>query len=307
MKLRHARRVPRADAIESSPEGQVFLNGRFAAVSRAKIPVFDRGFLYGDGLFESVRVHRGRPFLFERHLRRLREGARWLRLDLPFTDGELRRVAAELLRRNHAPESVLRLQVSRGTGSRGYSIEGANSPTTVMSVHPVKSTRGIRLRGWRLITSSHRVQAGTATLIKSSNKLLQVLARVEAGKQNADEALLLNASGAIAEAASANVFWIEGGAVITPPVSAGALRGITREFVLELCGELGLGTREETGPADRLLEADGSFLTLSSLGIVEAAALDGAKLRRSPIVRRIWTAYRAALDRASRGAADRPD
>src|SRR5690348_9705312 len=134
---------------------RVFLNGKFVPESEAAISVFDRGFLYGDGLFETVRVSRGKPFLWKEHLTRLGRGAAFLKIALPFREPELHAYALELISRNAMPESVLRVNLSRGTGERGYSIKGTNKPTMVMSQHSVPILNAAPL--WRLITSRMRL------------------------------------------------------------------------------------------------------------------------------------------------------
>jgi len=196
---------------------------------------------------------------------------------------------------------VLRLNLSRGPGVRGYLPRGAGLPTVVMSLHPASPLRRARPQSWKVVTSRLRVQLeDPMTRHKTTNKLLHVLAQMEAVALDADEALLLNTSDEMAEAASANIFWVREGEVRTPPVEAGALPGITRGLVLEICHGLGMRCREETGECGELFRAGGVFLTLSSLGIVEAISLNGTKLPRSPAVRRIWTAYLRELDRATR-------
>ena len=145
------------------------------------VSVFDRGFLYGDGLFETIRVCGGRPFRWEQHLERLRCGAEFLRLELPFDPATLKRHALELVRQNASIEGLLRLSVSRGIGRRGYSPRGAESPTVVMAVHPLKVSDADSPPRFRIITSSLRVpNRDPLGGFKTTNKLPQILARAEA-------------------------------------------------------------------------------------------------------------------------------
>jgi aminodeoxychorismate lyase len=281
----------------------VFLNGRFVPEERAAVSVFDRGFLYGDGLFETMRVCAGQPFRWKQHLDRLRCGAAFLNLPLAYSPGELERAAARLIALNRMPDALLRLVVSRGTGPRGYSPRGAEQGCTVLSLHPAPAFRGALPR-WRLVTASLRVPAGDPlTGLKTCNKLPQVLARAEADRRGANDALLLNTHGRVAEATGSNVFWIERGAVCTPPLNEGPLPGVTRAAVLELCDRLGLGAREVPARPAALARADAVFLTLSSWGVVEVVALDGEALGRSPVVATLRRAYEELVRRETKNAA----
>lgn len=273
----------------------VFLNGQFVPEADAKVSVFDRSFLYGDGLFESVRVYAGKAFRWPQHLERLHAGAKFLGIRLPFSDAELTAAATELLTRNAMTEANLRLVLSRGVGPRGYSPKGADSPTLVMTLHPAPAVSPEKPMRWELITSSFRIPAGDRlATFKTANKLAQVLARAEAEERGADEALLLNTDGRFAEAASSNLFWIENGVVCTTPLAEGLLAGVTRAFVLELAGQLGLPTAERSCRLWQLQQAEGVFLTTSSLEIVPAIALDGVPLRESPLTKHLHLAYRRA-------------
>lgn len=294
-KLIHRPRTPR-----HNPPVHVFLNGRFVPEAEAVVSVFDRSFLYGDGLFETLRVQGGRPVAWREHLERLERGAEFLRLRVPFTRDQLGEFAGQLIAMNQMPEAVLRLTLSRGRGPRGYSPRGADQPVLVMTLHPAPVIDLLHPLQWRLITASVRLPAGEALAqFKTCNKLPQILARAEADEAGADEALLLNTDGFLAEAASSNLFWIANGAVCTPPVEVGLLPGVTRGVVLGLCGELGLPIREISVRPEELRRAEGLFLTLSTLGVVEAVALDGAELARSPLVAAIRAAHEAKVRAAS--------
>ncbi len=275
----------------------VFLNGEFVPEERAVVSIFDRGFLYGDGLFETIRLSAGRPFRWDRHLDRLRRGAEFLRITIPFDPRTLRAGAMELARRNELPEGTLRLTVSRGVGPRGYSPKGARSPTVAMTMHPLRFADESNPPRVRVMTSSFRLpSADPLGAFKTANKLVQVLARAEADDRGMDEALLIDASGEVVEAASSNVFWIEGGAVSTTPLASGALPGVAREVVLELCRHQGIAVAETPAAPARLQHADGMILTNSGLGIVEVGELDGKELKGSPLIPRIQAAYRELME-----------
>jgi aminodeoxychorismate lyase len=268
----------------------IFLNGQFVPEERAVVSVFDRGFLYGDGLFETMRVFRGKPFRWHQHLERLQRGAEFLKIKLPFPPEALRGFADQLIKGNHRPDALLRLTLSRGVGVRGYSPKGAESPTIVMSLHAAPQP-GASPR-WKLITSSHRLPANEPLAqFKTCNKLAQILARAEADAAGADEALLLNTDGFVVEGASSNLFWVERGVICTPPLASGVLPGVTRAVVMEVCRALGLETRETAISPGQLAQSDGIFVSLSSFGILEATSLDGRICGQSPLPGRILRAY----------------
>jgi branched-chain amino acid aminotransferase len=274
------------------PAMHVFLNGQFVPEEQATVSVFDRGFLFGDGLFETLRVCNGKPFRWHQHWERLARGADFLKIRLPVSGESLRASADELVARNQMPEALLRVTFSRGVGARGYSPRGATRPTLVMSLHEAPPIDLQNPPRWRLITSSLRLPAHEPlSQFKTGNKLPQVLARTEADAANADEALLVNTDGHVIEAASSNLFWIEGETVCTPPLGSGILAGVTRETVLELCRNMAVPTCEKNARGDTLCSASGVFFSLSSLGIVEGASLDGQALGSSPLVDHIRNAY----------------
>lgn len=270
----------------------LFLNGHFLPESEARVSVFDRGFLYGDGLFETLRVARGKPFRWAQHLDRLQLGLDFLKLSLPFSFDQLAAFADELIRRNQMPEAVLRLTLSRGPGPRGYSIRDADRPTVVMSLHPVSDPPP----AWRLATASIRLRAeDPLARFKTCNKLPQIFARTEADAAEADEALLLNAEGWLVEGAASNLFWIQQRQVCTPPLVSGALPGVTRAVVFELCQKAGIPCHETNATPCQLLQSEGAFLSLSSLGLVPASHLDQAPLAQSSLTQQLITAYAALL------------
>lgn len=267
----------------------VFLNGESVPEERAVVPVTDRGFLYGDGLFETVRVVGGKPFRWPQHLRRLRQGAAFLGLRVPLDDAALTRALADLLRQNDLADAVARITLTRGSGMRGYSPKGADRPTLLITTHPFDPAPvHAPPAQWKLVTASLRVAAGDPLAnLKTANKLLNVLARAEAETRGAHEAVLVNTAGHVVEAAAANLFWIDRGTVCTAPLDAGALEGVTRALVLEICRGLSLPTALRAVTPAELAAMDGVFLTLSTLGIVEAVELDGVALSRSPLVPRL--------------------
>jgi len=270
----------------------IFLNGKFVPEKKALVSVLDRGFLYGDGLFESVRIVNAQPFRWEQHLQRFERGAAFLGIRLPISPQKLALSAYELIVRNKMPDSLLRLTLSRGVGPRGYCPQGANKPTLVMSLHNAPALDARPAPRWQLATASSRLPAGDVLAqFKTCNKLPQILARAEAAATGADEALLLNTSGHVVEASSGNLFWVVGKCVCTSPLAEGILPGVTRSTVMELCQTIGIETRQTHTTPNRLRQADGVFLSLSSAGIVEARSLDGHRVRRCPMTALVRQAY----------------
>ena len=269
-----------------------FLNGSLIPEEEAKVSILDRGFLYGDGLFEVMGIFGGRPFRWNDHVTRFQQGAAFLKIRVPFTGEELREHARQLIERNGMTEGLLRLTLSRGVGTRGYSPKGAEHPTLTMTLHPAQEKKGEPPPVWRVITASFRLPAGEALAqFKTCNKLSQVLARAEADERGADEALLLNTDGNVVEGSSSNLFWIEKETVNTPPLAAGILAGVTRVVVLEICRKIGAPVRETGITPAELRRADGVFLSLSSRGVVEVGWLDGEALGRSPLTQKLREMY----------------
>jgi len=269
-----------------------FLNGRFVPENEALIPVNDRGFLYGDGLFETIRVCHGRAFRLTQHLERLQRGAEFLKIKLPFASQELQQHAQELIARNQLSEALLRLTLSRGVGERGYLPRGADNPTIAMTLHPAPPLDPNRTFECTIITASHRVPAGDVLAgFKTANKLVNVLARMEAEAKGASEALLLNTKDEVAEAASANFFWIQQDQVFTPPTAVGLLPGITRSVTFEICKRPGSSVHEGVIKSDALHRTGGMFLTQSALGVIAITSLDGQTIPVPPLIHQLHRAY----------------
>jgi aminodeoxychorismate lyase len=287
----------------------VFLNGQFVPEQQALIPVNDRGFLYGDGLFETLRVCGGRPFRLAQHLERMTRGADFLKIRPPFTPKELQDFARQLIEQNKMPEAVLRVTLTRGPGERGYTPKADGVPTVVTTLHPAPGapasgtarsdpppSQAVPEAGapiqWRLVTSSYRIPASDPlSSFKTLNKLAHVMARREAVEKGGDEALLVNTNGEVAETAGGNLFWICDGQICTVPTGCGALPGITRAVVLEICQTLGLPVNERVIKPGALKSSEGIFITQSVFGIVPVTAFDGKPVAPSPLVEQISRAY----------------
>jgi aminodeoxychorismate lyase len=271
-----------------------FLNGQFVPEAQAVIPVNDRGFLYGDGLFETVRVVNSRPFRLAQHLERMMRGADFLKIKSPFTPKELQQFAEQLIDQNQMSEAILRITLTRGPGERGYTPKAGGRPTVVMTLHAAPSWENPVQ--WSLITSSFRVLAADPlSSFKTLSKLTHVMARAEAAEKGADEALLINTNGEVAETASGNVFWVYNDKICTTPTGRGVLPGITRAVVLEICQTLGLPTNKRVIKPEALKDSEGIFITQSAYGIVPVVTFDGEPVGPSPLVDQIFNAYRELL------------
>ncbi|MEY4918419.1 MAG: hypothetical protein RL616_2332 [Verrucomicrobiota bacterium] len=273
----------------------VFLNGNFLPSEQALVPVNDRGFMYGDGLFETTRVINGRPFRLAQHLERMVRGAEYLKIPLPYSPKEIQKFAAQLVEANTLLEAVLRITLTRGAGERGYTPGTTTKPTLVMSLHPLPPQPEDGAR-WNMITSSYHIPAsGAISSFKTTSKILHVFARIEAQERGADEALLLNTNGEVAETAGGNIFWVFQDKICTVPTGRGVLPGITRAVVLEICQSLGLETNKRVIKPQHLRNAEGIFVTQSVLGIVPVVSFDGEAVRPSPLVDQIASAYHEVL------------
>ncbi len=275
---------------------EVFLNGSFLPEADAFIPVNDRGFLLGDGLFETMRVAGGKPFRMAQHLERLTRGANLLKIKLPYSPKELQNFSATLIEKNQLKDCILRVTLTRGPGARGYSPKCADKPTLLMSLHPLPVANPDEPLQWSLATSTIRIPASDAlSSFKTTSKAVNVLARAEAEANGADEALLLNTNGEVAETAGGNLFWVYQDKICTVPTGRGVLPGITRAVVLEICQTLGFETNKRVIKLEMLRNAEGIFVTTSALGIVPVASLDSVPVAPSPLVDQIMSAYQEML------------
>jgi aminodeoxychorismate lyase len=270
----------------------VFLNGQFVSEAKAVVPINDRGFMYGDGLFETMRVVEGKPFRMAQHFERMVRGAEFLRIKLPHTPKEMQRLAEELIEKNQMPDAILRVVLTRGPGARGYSPADAGPPTLVMSLHATPPQATDTQMSWSLVTSPFRIPASDVLAsFKTTSKILHVMARADATERGADEALLINTNGEAAETATGNLFWVYQDKICTVPTGRGVLPGITRAVVLEICQNLGLQTNKRVIKPEALRNSDGIFVTQSALGIVPIAVFDGEPVTPSPLVDQIACAY----------------
>lgn len=255
-----------------------WLNGRLVPIEQARISVFDHGLLYGDGVFEGIRFYRRRPFKLDAHLDRLLDSARAIALDLPWRRDELAAAVEETVAAYAGDDGYLRLVATRGEGALGIDPTSCTQPSLfVIADHLRMVPHETREKGARLIIAATRrlPPDGLDQRIKTLNYLNHILARMEANQAGADEAVLLNAAGRVAEGTADNIFIVRRGRLLTPPPIEGALAGITRETVLDLAHEAGFAAVElPLGPYD-LYTADECFLTGTGAELIPVAQVDG--------------------------------
>jgi branched-chain amino acid aminotransferase len=260
-----------------SVEAKVWVDGRIVGLAEARVPVTDHGLLYGDGIFEGIRILHGGVFRLDRHLARLESASRALALELPGGIDAMREIVLTTARAFGQPEAYVRLVVTRGEGALGVDPTTCPEPrvfciVTRVTIYPEEKLR----RGIDLVTSSWRRPPPDVLdpRVKSLNYLNNALAKLEARRRGADEALLLNRDGQVTEASVANLFAVRDDGLLTPPGADGALEGITRGTVLELAGTLGLAARECTLGRFDLFAASEVFLCGSGAGFVPVRSLD---------------------------------
>jgi len=277
----------------------VNVNGRISPEAEAVISVFDHGFLYGEGIYETMRTYNNRPFLFDRHMRRLRNSARMIALDLPFTDGELAMQITET--RDVADvqgEAYIRVLVTRGIGELTYDPHATPTPSIVIIVKrqvdppPEAYERGVRV----VIVDVVRNHPDTVNpLIKSNNLLNCALAGQQAIRRGGYEGIMRNYRGELTECTTANLFVVQDGTALTPPLECGLLPGITREFLFEVGTEAGIAVREQVLRDEDLFRADEAFLTSTTRELLPIVNVDDRTIGSGspgPITKRLMESFR---------------
>lgn len=260
---------------------KVWIDGDIREASEARLPVLDHGLLYGDGVFEGIRVRSGCVFRLDAHLARFADSARAIGLAVPATRAQLEAIVVSVARSLDAKDLYLRLVATRGVGPLGVDPALCTSPALFciggrIDLYSEEAT----LRGLALSTASLRRDPAAAIdpRVKSLNYLGSVLAKREATLRGADEALLLNSHGAVAEAAVANLFAVRDGLLLTPPVSDGALEGITRDTLLRIAAERDIPYRVQSLGRQDLFRAEEVFLCGTGVALVRVRSLDGVEV-----------------------------
>ncbi len=274
---------------------KVFINDCFCEEDEARVSVYDHGFLYGDGIFETLRVYAGRIFRLEAHLARLRASAAKIALPLPWDDAGLRETLQACLTVNGCDEAVLRLTVSRGPGPPGLDPVLCPTPTLVVLTRPFDGYPESMYRegiSGALVSVRKPPADVLDPAIKSANYLNNILARIEAKQAGADEAILLNGDGFLAEGSVSNLFFFKDETLFTPSVASGILNGITRQVVLETARAEGIPVAEDLLRPEALLNADEAFLTNTTYEVMPLRQVDGRRYAIGPNAGRLHDIFR---------------
>lgn len=295
------------------------VNGRIAPADQAFVPVNDHGFLYGDSVYETVRTYAGRPFLLASHLDRLRRSAKAIRLRLPWDDAHITtetiRILEQARLQNSSAEFAARIITTRGAGPMGYDLELCPHPNLVILTRRLRPL-SVRERDEGISAVISKVRRNPIEAldprIKSSNLLNNILAAQSAKDAGAEEAILFNTSGDLAEGTLTNVFFVSDGVLHTPSLDCGLLGGLTRDLVLDLARSSDIRSEEGRYGRDRLENAEEVFLTSTTREIVPVASLDGRPVgpgRRGPLTQRLQALFRAEVEsflRTPSGVVDEP-
>ena len=278
------------------------MNGRIADAAHASIPVFDHGFLYGEGVYETLRTYHRIPFLFDLHQERLRRSAALLSLPVPFTDDELlAQISTTMAAHRGLNEAYIRVLLTRGVGELTYNPVACPNPTTVIIVKPFPEppartfTDGITVA---LVGVRRNHPAALNPMIKSNNLINNALAMQEALRSGADEALMCNQAGDVVECSQSNFFIVKNRRVITPPLDAGLLPGITRAFVLELAREDGFDAVEDPVSVADVRAADEAFITGTTREITPVVRMGAHPIgtgRPGPVSQQLLASFHARV------------
>ena len=278
---------------------KIFIDGKYYDERNAKISVFDHGLLYGDGIFEGIRAYHGRVFKLKEHIDRLFYSAKAILLEIPMSSAQITRATVEVCRENKIRDGYIRLVVTRGVGTLGLNPKSCKRPSVIIIADKIQLYPSeYYQRGLDLITvpTTRNLHNSLNPAIKSLNYLNNILAKIEANNGGCEEAVMLNAEGFVAECTGDNLFIVKNGALLTPPLSAGALYGITRRTVMELAEESGLKVSEPNLTRYDLFSADECFLTGTGAEIVPVVKIDGRVIgtgKPGRVTRRLEDEYHA--------------
>lgn len=282
---------------------EVYVNGSFYPQEEAKVSVFDHGYLYGDGVFEGIRAYDGRIFRLDEHVQRLYDSAKAILLDVPIPREEMRRVIVDSVRRNHLRDAYIRPVVSRGPGDLGLDPRKCPRATVVVVADTIRLyPQSLYETGMKVVSVATRRNhnESISPRIKSLNYLNSIMAKIEANHLGYPEVVLLNAEGYVAEGTGDNIFVLRRGELLTPPVTAGILEGITRDTVMNLARRLGVPVREALFNRYDLYTADECFLTGTAAEVIPVVECDGRSIgsgRPGPVVTSLIQAYRELVHR----------
>ncbi len=261
-----------------SSENLIYIDGKYYPKSEAKISVYDHGFLYGDGVFEGIRVYNSHVFKLEEHLNRLYDSAKSIALSIPLGKVEFREAILETIRKNSLRDAYLRVVVTRGYGDLGLNpVKCAKASVVIIADYIAPLYEGISAKA--IVAATRRSNPDSLDpQIKSLNYLNNILAKMEANRAGVDEAIMLNQQGLVCEGTSDNLFVVKNGILITPPLSDGALGGITRSAVLELAAQLKIPVEEKSITVHEIMASDEAFLTGTAAEIGALVEVNGQKI-----------------------------
>jgi len=278
---------------------KVYIDGKYYDERNARVSVFDHGLLYGDGIFEGIRAYNGRVFKLKEHIDRLFCSAKAILLNLPMSHEDIMTAVVETCRRNKIRDGYIRLVVTRGIGTLGLNPNRCKNPSVIIIAGKIQLyPQEFYQRGMEIVTvpTTRNLHSALNPAIKSLNYLNNVLARIEANIAGCEEAILLNAEGFVCECTGDNVFIIKERHLFTPPLSAGALYGITRRVVMEMAEESGLTVSEPNLTRYDLFNADECFLTGTGAELVPIVKIDGRVIgagKRGTVTEKLMAQYRA--------------
>lgn len=278
---------------------KIYIDGKYYGEREARISVLDHGLLYGDGIFEGIRAYHGRVFKLQEHLDRLFCSAKAILLNIPISRSDLLVAVLETCRRNKIRDGYIRLVVTRGVGTLGLNPNRCKRPTVIIIAGKIQLyPPELYQRGMEIVTvpTVRNLHSALNPAIKSLNYLNNILAKIEANNAGCEEAILLNAEGFVSECTGDNLFIIKEGCLMTPPLSAGALYGITRRVVMEIAHESGFKVTEPNLTRYDLFNADECFLTGTGAEVVPIVKIDGRVIgngKPGPITTKLVTQYHA--------------
>lgn len=276
---------------------KIWMNGNLVEQSQAKVSVFDHGLLYGDGVFEGIRVYSGRVFELAAHLRRLYESAKVIRLNIAMTVEAMAKAVEETVKANGISDGYIRLLVTRGIGSLGLNPFTCKEPQVIIIADQIQLyAKELYEKGMKIICAATQRNhpLSLPPQVKSLNYLNNLLAKMEAIDSNVHEAIMFNHMGFVAEASGDNVFIVRDGAVLTPPPQAGSLEGITRGIVMKLAAEMGMKVIEENLTRFDLYVAEEIFLTGTAAEVIGVVDVDSRPIgngKPGPITKKLSEAF----------------
>ena len=278
---------------------KIYIDGKYYDEASAKISVFDHGLLYGDGIFEGIRAYNGRVFKLKEHIDRLFYSAKALLLTIPLTHAEMMAAVVETCRRNKLRDGYVRLVVTRGPGTLGLNPNRCKKPSVIIIAGKIQLyPPELYQKGMEIVTvpTVRNLHSALNPAIKSLNYLNNIMAKIEANNAGCEEAIMLNAEGFVSECTGDNVFIVKEGKLFTPPLSAGALYGITRLVVMEIAAEAGLEVSEPNLTRYDMFNADECFLTGTASELVPVVKIDGRVIgtgKPGPVTLGLVSQYRS--------------